>query len=70
MLELIEKNECSAGKIEGGTILEVGKEQMRLVHERNDPGPSGPGHTVHGNARAAEEIFDSVLKTGWGNPKL
>jgi hypothetical protein len=66
MLELIEKDECAAGPIEGGTILEVGKGQIRLVLEKNDPGPSGPGHTVHGNAQVTEDILNSQLKPGWG----
>lgn len=65
MLDLVEKDECEAGKIEGGCILEVGKDQVRLVSERNDPGPSGPGHTVRGNDQAAEEIFETV-REGWG----
>ena len=66
MLELIEETECSAGKIAGGSILEVGKAQKRLVHERNDPGPSGPGNTVTGIAKAVEEIFETGVKKGWG----
>lgn len=70
MLDLVEKDECAAGKIEGGTILEVGKDQVRLVGVRNDPGPSGPGHTVHGNEKATEEILNSVLRAGWGKPNL
>jgi len=70
MLDLVEKNECAAGKIEGGSILEVGKNQVRLVSERNDPGPSGPGNTVSGNARAAEEIFENLREEGWRKSKL
>jgi 3-hydroxybutyrate dehydrogenase len=70
MLDLVEKDECSAGKIEGGSILEVGKEQVRLVSERNDPGPSGPGHSVTGNARAADEVFETLKEDGWGRSKL
>lgn len=66
MLDLIEKNECAAGPIVGGTVLEVGKDQTRLVQPLNDPGPSGAGHTVHGNAKAADEIITSELKPGWG----
>ena len=68
MLDLVEKNECEAGKIEGGSILEVGKNQVRLVRERNDPGPSGPGHTVRGIDRAAAEIFET-LQAGWGTER-
>ena len=70
MLDLVEKDECVAGKIEGGSILEVGKDQVRLVTERNDPGPSGPGHSVTGNARAAEEAFENLREEGWGKSKL
>jgi 3-hydroxybutyrate dehydrogenase len=69
MLDLVEKDECAAGKIGGGSILEVGKQQVRLVSERNDPGPSGPGHSVSGNEKAAEEVFES-LGQGWGRVKL
>lgn len=70
MLELVESNECAAGTIEGGTILEVGKAQMRLVRERNDPGPSGPGHTVTGNVKATQDILNNILKPGWGKSML
>ena len=70
MLDLVEKTECAAGVIEGGSILEVGKEQTRLVEERNDPGPSGPGHSASGNVKAAEDILVNVLKPGWGKAKL
>lgn len=66
MLDLVEKDECAAGKIEGGTILEVGKDQVRLVEMLNDPGPSGPGHSARGNAQSAEELLESELKPGWG----
>lgn len=65
MLDLVERDNCSAGKIAGGTILEVGAGQTRLVEERNDPGPSGPGCTVEGNAKAAKDILESLGK-GWG----
>jgi 3-hydroxybutyrate dehydrogenase len=70
MLDLVEKDSCTAGKIEGGTILEVGKDQVRLVAELNDPGPSGPGHTVAGNKGAMDGIFLDVLKKGWGKANL
>ena len=66
MLDLVEKDECVAGRIEGGSILEVGKEQVRLVRERMDPGPSGAGHSVSGNERAAEEAFELLKVEGWG----
>lgn len=66
MLDLIEKDECSAGKIAGGTILEVGKEQTRLVAELNDPGPSGRGHSAKGIPQAMERLLDSMAVPGWG----
>jgi 3-hydroxybutyrate dehydrogenase len=66
MLDLIEKDECAAGKIAGGTILEVGKDQTRLVAELNDPGPSGPGHTAKGIPQATRTILDSLAVEGWG----
>jgi 3-hydroxybutyrate dehydrogenase len=69
MLDLIEKDVCTAGKIAGGTILEVGKDQTRLVAEVNDPGPSGPGHTARGIPKAIEGILDSMAVEGWGKPK-
>lgn len=69
MLELIEKDECSAGKIAGGTILEVGKDQTRLVAELNDPGPSGRGHTARGIPQAMGEVLDSMAVEGWGKLK-
>jgi len=69
MLDLVEKTECSAGKIEGGSILEVGKDRQRLVFERNDPGPIGPGLTVTGNVKAMEDIFETELKSGWGSSR-
>lgn len=68
MLDLIEKDECAAGKITGGTILEVGKDQTRLVAEVNDPGPSGRGHTARGVPKAAEGILDAMAVDGWGIP--
>jgi len=70
MLDLVEKDSCEAGEIRGGTILEVGKGQTRLVGELNDPGPSGPGHTVQGNKKAMDEVFEGILKRGWGKAKL
>lgn len=70
MLDLIEKDECSAGKIGGGTILEVGRDQTRLVTERNDPGPSGAGHTVRGNRQAVEDALNFIAGGGMGKPSI
>jgi 3-hydroxybutyrate dehydrogenase len=69
MLDLIEKDECTAGKIAGGTVLEVGKDQTRLVAEVNDPGPSGPGHTATGIPKAMGEVLNSMAVEGWGQVK-
>lgn len=66
MLDLVEKDECAAGKIAGGTILEVGKDQTRLVGEFNDPGPSGPGHTASGIPQVMAERMDFMAAGGWG----
>jgi 3-hydroxybutyrate dehydrogenase len=66
MLDLVENDECSAGKITGGTILEVGKNQTRIVAAMNDPGPSGPGHSVRNEPQIIEEIFNSAAAGGWG----
>jgi 3-hydroxybutyrate dehydrogenase len=66
MLDLVEKDECSAGKITGGIILEVGKNQTRIVAEFNDPGPSGAGHSVQNEPQIIEEIFKSAAAGGWG----
>ena len=69
MLDLIEKDESAAGKIGGGTVLEVGKDQTRLVTELNDPGPSGPGHTARGIPQAMNAVLDSLAVEGWGKVK-
>ncbi|KAG6031367.1 hypothetical protein E4U40_007238 [Claviceps sp. LM458 group G5] len=44
----------------GGTILEVGVDQVRPVGQFNDPGPSGAGHTVHGLAAAADDVVKLI----------
>lgn len=50
----------------GGSILEVGKDQTRKVQALNDPGPSGPGHTVSHLYEKYEEVYE-LLETGdWG----
>ena len=41
MLELIQKEENV-----GGTVLEVGAEEVRMVERLMDPGPKGKGHDV------------------------
>jgi len=69
ILVIVKKTKYSAGKIEGGSILEVRKDRQRLVFERNDLGPVGPGLTVTGNVKAMEDIFQTELKIGWGSNK-
>jgi 3-hydroxybutyrate dehydrogenase len=66
MLDLVEKDECQAGRIEGGCILEVGKDQLRFVNEFNDPGPSGAGHSVSGMGNATDKVLASLREEGWG----
>ncbi|KAG6077049.1 hypothetical protein E4U16_002455 [Claviceps sp. LM84 group G4] len=44
----------------GGTILEVGVDQVRPVEQFNDPGPSGAGHTVHGLAAAPDDVVKLI----------
>jgi 3-hydroxybutyrate dehydrogenase len=70
MLDLVEKDECQAGRIQGGCILEVGKDQVRLVSEVNDPGPSGAGHSVSGLGKAVDEVLVSLGEDGWGKTRL
>jgi hypothetical protein len=50
----------------GGTVLEVGAKQTRKVEQVNDPGPSGPGHTVSRIRDRYEEVFAWLGEEGWG----
>ena len=52
MVQLIENEENV-----GGTILEVGKGQVRRVEAFNDPGPMGSGHTVTHRNKAVEDAW-------------
>jgi hypothetical protein len=54
----------------GGTILEIGKGQTRLVEAVNDPGPSGRGHTVSNQTGGYEEVYGWLETKGWGKAKL
>lgn len=58
--------------LQGGSILEVGARQTRCVEEVNDPGPSGPGHTVSNLLDRYEEVYAWLGEEGWGvgKPKL
>ncbi|KAF2184038.1 NAD(P)-binding protein [Zopfia rhizophila CBS 207.26] len=53
----------------GGTILEVGAKQTRKVAQLNDPGPSGPGHTVSRLTDNYKEVFEWLAEDGWGQNK-
>jgi NAD(P)-dependent dehydrogenase (short-subunit alcohol dehydrogenase family) len=59
MLGLVE------GELKGGTVLEVGKGQTRVVECYNDPGPplevKGSGHTL-GKARVLDDQAVEVLR--------
>ncbi|OBT75969.1 hypothetical protein VF21_05742 [Pseudogymnoascus sp. 05NY08] len=55
MLDLVERDEYV-----GGTVLEVGKGQVRRVEAFNDPGPSGSGHTVSNVDNLESEIYASL----------
>ncbi|KAI4635554.1 uncharacterized protein J4E87_000506 [Alternaria ethzedia] len=50
----------------GGTILEVGAKQTRLVEAYNDPGPSGAGHTVSNLEEQYKEVYGWLNQDGWG----
>ncbi|OCL14952.1 NAD(P)-binding protein [Glonium stellatum] len=50
----------------GGTILEVGAGQTRKVAMLNDPGPSGPGHTVSNIGANYANVFELLNEDGWG----
>ncbi|GAB0138740.1 hypothetical protein EsDP_00006965 [Epichloe bromicola] len=47
----------------GGTILEVGVDQVRPVTELNDPGPSGASHTVQGMGVAFGKTLELIDET-------
>lgn len=50
----------------GGVILEVGAKQTRRVEALNDPGPSGPGHTVSNVQGKYSEVYGWLGQEGWG----
>lgn len=61
MVRLLEEPELG-----GGTILEVGAKQTRLVEQFNDPGPSGAGHTVSNIEESYREVFVWLAQDRWG----
>ena len=46
--------------VEGGLILEVGKDRVRKVEMLNDEGPSGKGHTSSNAEKRLKEILQSL----------
>jgi NAD(P)-dependent dehydrogenase (short-subunit alcohol dehydrogenase family) len=65
MLRCLEEPELG-----GGTILEVGKGQTRVVGQFNDPGPSGEGHTVSRLKEGEEQVYGWLTNEGWGKSRL
>lgn len=55
----------SAEKV-GGTIWEVGKNQLRRVEALNDPGPTGPGFFAAGVDVAYNDVYQKLEQKGWG----
>lgn len=53
----------------GGTVLEVGSGQTRIVKAFNDPGPSGAGHTASAPTVATAEVLEWLGEPGWGMRK-
>ncbi|KAJ9616912.1 hypothetical protein H2200_000632 [Cladophialophora chaetospira] len=60
MVELVEKDEYV-----GGTILEVGHGQTRVVPLLNNPGPSGSGHTISGFGDAIDDVWQMMAGGNW-----
>lgn len=50
----------------GGTVLEVGRGQSRVVPLWGNLGPRGNGHTVSGVEKARREVFGWLGRPGWG----
>lgn len=61
MLRVVQEDEYV-----GGTVVEVGKGQTRTVTIKNDPGPSGAGHTVGHAAQGYREVWGWLAQDGWG----
>jgi NAD(P)-dependent dehydrogenase (short-subunit alcohol dehydrogenase family) len=64
MVRLLEEAELG-----GGTILEVGARQTRVVNAVNDAGPSGAGHTVSKLQHSYAEVYGWLGQGGWGQRK-
>ncbi|KAF2085506.1 NAD(P)-binding protein [Saccharata proteae CBS 121410] len=55
----------------GGTIVEVGKGNTRVVEAFNDPGPSRDpkdGFVASNSKKGTEEVFGWLQEEGWGTP--
>lgn len=46
----------------GGTVLEIGAENVRAVHTLNDPGPQGAGFTLTKIAQGFNDVFPLLEK--------
>ncbi|THY11678.1 NAD(P)-binding protein [Aureobasidium pullulans] len=64
MLKLVEDDDMV-----GGTVLEVGHEQTRIVPMLNNPGPKGAAISVSGTHGLIDGVFDSLSEEGWGKPQ-
>jgi hypothetical protein len=60
MVELVEKDEYV-----GGTILEVGHGQKRVVPIFNNPGPSGSGHSVSSVGDTIDDVWEMLAGKNW-----
>lgn len=60
MLDLVQKSEFV-----GGTVLEIGVENNRLVGILNDPGPKGRGHSAGLIAGGFMDVF-GLIEEGFG----
>ncbi|CAD0046275.1 unnamed protein product [Aureobasidium pullulans] len=63
MLKLVEDEDMV-----GGTILEVGHEQTRIVPMLNNPGPKGAAISVSGTPGLIDGVLESLSEEGWGKP--
>jgi 3-hydroxybutyrate dehydrogenase len=55
MLDVVQKAEYV-----GGTVLEIGAEEVRLVEGLNDPGPAGKGHSVTKLGEAYAGVYEKI----------
>ena len=50
----------------GGTVWEIGKDQIRRVEVLHDPGPSGAGHIARNVHVGYADIFNRLEEKEWG----